>query len=374
MPLEPSTSTVELAPLPPAVANELDGKAGAFVAQLLAQQAGSAEFVRKAVTLSEIGHAEITRLASQSGRLLERSARATRGGGLAEEALTALRSIVEELDPARAEIALGPRRLFGLIPLRTRVNAYFDRFRVAEGRIADVLGALASGRDALLKDNIAIDTERRNLRDAMEGLQRMIHVCRSLDARLEAAATVLDARDPRGASVVRGSALFPVRQRMTDLLTQMAVSRQGYLGLDLVLGNNVELIEGVGRASTITIAALKTAMVAAQALTARRLVLTRITALGRTAVDAVDASDRILNHTAVDMGEKPSRPGGQIEGLQRAFDEVRETMAAVDRFAARARGAMRQTVHSLTGEVEEAGRSVGQSDTDDQQPLLPARR
>src|SRR3546814_20968894 len=77
----------------------------------------------------------------------------------------------------------------------------------------------------------------------------------------------LDHSDPAKAKAIRETALFYARQRTQDLLTQMAVTVQGYLALDLVKKNNVELVKGVDRASTTTVAALRTAVTVAQALT-----------------------------------------------------------------------------------------------------------
>ena len=62
--------------------------------------------------------------------------------------------------------------------------------------------------------------------------------------------------------------LFYARQKVTDLLTQMAVNVQGYLALDLVRKNNLELAKGVDRATTTTVSALRTAVIVAQALAA----------------------------------------------------------------------------------------------------------
>ena len=49
-------------------------------------------------------------------------------------------------------------------------------------------------------------------------------------------------------------------------MTQMAVAVQGYMALDLIRRNNLELIRGVDRAQTTTIAALRTAVMVSQAL------------------------------------------------------------------------------------------------------------
>ena len=102
-------------------------------------------------------------------------------------------------------------------------------------------------------DNAAIDTERAGLWKTMHRLEQMIHISKSLDKQLEDKANELDATEPAKAKAIRETALFYTRQRTTDLLTQMAVTVQGYLALDLVKKNNVELVKGVDRASTTTV-------------------------------------------------------------------------------------------------------------------------
>src|SRR3546814_19318980 len=104
----------------------------------------------------------------------------------------------------------------------------------------------------------------------MGRLEQMIHISKTMDARLEAKALELDATDPAKAKAVRETALFYVRQRSQDLLTQMAVTVPGYLALDLVKNNNVDLVKGVDSASTTTVSALRPAVPWAQALTQQK--------------------------------------------------------------------------------------------------------
>src|SRR3546814_10049515 len=99
----------------------------------------------------------------------------------------------------------------------------------------------------------------------MGRLEQMIHVSKALDTKLETKAMELEIADPAKAKAIRKTALFYVRQRSTDLLTQMAVTVQGYLALDLVKKNNAELVKDVDRASTTNVAALSPAVTVAQA-------------------------------------------------------------------------------------------------------------
>jgi uncharacterized protein YaaN involved in tellurite resistance len=120
----------------------------------------------------------------------------------------------------------------------------------------------------------------------------MIHLSKTMDAKLEDKANELDATDPAKAKAIRETALFYTRQRTQDLLTQMAVTVQGYLALDLVKKNNVELVKGVDRASTTTVSALRTAVTVAQALTNQKLVLEQITQLNTTTANIIDSTGR----------------------------------------------------------------------------------
>jgi uncharacterized protein YaaN involved in tellurite resistance len=170
----------------------------------------------------------------------------------------------------------------------------------------------------------------------MGELEQMIHIAKTLDARLEAKALELDSSDPAKAKALRESALFYVRQRTQDLLTQMAVSVQGYLALDLVKKNNVELVKGVDRASTTTVGALRTAVTVAQAMTNQRLVLGQITALNRPpATSSIRPASCCANRPRRSTSRRPSSTI-PLETLQRAFQNIYDTMDEVDNFKVRA--------------------------------------
>ena len=203
-------------------------------------------------------------------------------------------------------------------------------------------------------DNAAIDVERSKLWEAMGNLEQMIHISKVLDQKLEDAAAALDHTDPAKAKAVRESALFYTRQRTQDLLTQMAVTVQGYLALDLVKKNNVELVKGVDRAGTTTVAALRTAVTVAQAMTNQRLVLSQITALNTTTANIIDSTGKLLREQTGKIHEMAASSTIPLETLQRAFQNIYETMDTIDTFKLKSLEAMKQTVDTLSGEVEKS--------------------
>jgi len=363
-----------LVPVSNEVRSELQTKVESYVSQLVSLDPQGPDFSTKVNQITSIGQKEIVALASQSNRFLDRPTKSMEGEGSVGQRLMELRHVVEDLDPGKDNSLLKPRKLFGIIPFGNRLKAYFDKYSSAQTHIQAVLGHLASGKDELLQDNIAIDTERRKMWEQMGKLEQMILIAKSLDTKIEDAANNLDATDPAKAKALRESALFYVRQRTTDLLTQMAVTVQGYLALDLIKKNNIELIKGIDRASTTTITALRTAVTVAQALANQRLVLQQITALNTTTSNIIDSTSQLLRDQTGKIHEQAASATIQVEVLQRAFQNIYDTMDMVDDFKLKALGNMKATINTLSAETEKSkgyiARAQGSGQAATHDPLL----
>ena len=349
-PLAPAEAA-GLVPLKTEETSELDRRVDQFVDELAALDANSPEFGKKVDQLTAMGRKEIAEAAGASNRFLDRPVKAIdKDTGIGAD-LTELRRTVQELDPKGATKT---RKFLGIIPFGNTVDRYFDKYRSSQTHISKILGSLANGKDELLMDNAAIDTERAGLWKTMHKLEQMVHISKSLDKKLEDKAAELDATDPAKAKAIRESALFYTRQRTTDLLTQMAVTVQGYLALDLVKKNNVELVKGVDRASTTTVSALRTAVTVAQAMTNQKLVLQQITALNTTTAGMIDSTGEMLRTQTGAIHEQAASSTIPLETLQRAFQNIYETMDQIDRFKLQALDNMKQTVTTLSSEVEKS--------------------
>ena len=343
-----------LVPVEDAKRSELETRVDGFVRDLVAQDVNSPEFGRQVDAITAMGGKEIRDAAGQSNRFLDRPVRAMdKDSGVGAD-LAQLRRTIEQLDPGRQGSLTKPRKLLGVIPFGNKMKNYFDSYKSSQSHISAILKSLASGKDELLMDNAAIDTERANLWTAMGRLEQMIHLSRTMDARLEDKAGELDATDPAKAKAIRETALFYARQRTQDLLTQMAVTVQGYLALDLVKKNNVELVKGVDRASTTTVSALRTAVTVAQALVNQKLVLDQITGLNTTTAGIIDSTGKLLRSNTAAIHEQAASSTIPLETLQRAFQNVYDTMDAIDGFKLKALDSMKTTVTALGNEVEKS--------------------
>lgn len=361
-----------LVPLEDGQRSALDKKVDAFVDELIAQDVNSPEFGKRVDSITALGQKEIRAAAGESNRFLDRPVRAMDQESGVGNDLLQLRQTIEDLDPSRRGSLLGPKKLFGIIPFGSKMRDYFDSYKSAQSHISTILTRLASGKDELLMDNAAIAVERQKLWAAMGRLEQMIHMSKALDAKLEDKAAELDATDPAKAKAVRETALFYVRQRTQDLLTQMAVSVQGYLALDLVKKNNVELIKGVDRASTTTVSALRTAVTVAQALTNQKLVLEQITQLNTTTANIIDGTGKMLKEQTARIHEQAASATIPLDVLQRAFQNVYDTMDSIDTFKLKALDSMKTTVNALSSEVEKSKGYIARAEGAEQAKSLPS--
>jgi uncharacterized protein YaaN involved in tellurite resistance len=301
----------------------------------------------------------VRQAAALSNRMLERPVNAMNGGLFDGQSpisknLLDLRQTIEKLDPSRQGDLFSARKLLGVIPMGSKLVAYFDGYRSSQSHLNAIVEALYRSKDELQQDNAAIELEKQRLWALMQRLEQYVYLGKKIDAALSARLEALDATDAPRAKVLREDVLFYARQKVTDLLTQMAVNVQGYLALDLIKKNNVELIKGVDRATTTTISALRTAIVVAQALANEKLVLDQIAALNSTTGNLIESTAQMLRQQTGQIYQQAAGSTVDIAQLQRAFDNVYATMDAVADYKVKALASMRQTVDALSAQVDKA--------------------
>jgi len=339
--------------------DKLEKKVQEFIDIVVSVDVNSDAFKEKLRAIHQLGNAEIREAASMSGRMLERPVKAMKEGLFDENStvgrsLVELRQTVEELDPSRHGDLLSAKKLFGFIPFGNSLTNYFHQYQSAQSHINAILESLYNGQDELRKDNAAIESEKVRLWDTMGMLEQYAYVGRQIDAALEARIAEIEARHPEKARVVKEEMLFYVRQKVQDLLTQLAVSVQGYMSLDMVRKNNLELIKGVDRASTTTVSALRTAVIVAQALTNQKLVLDQVSALNRTTSDMIAGTARMMKQQATDIGQQASSSSVEVDKLKAAFSDIYATMDMMADYKIKALDNMQQTVNALSDEVEKS--------------------
>jgi uncharacterized protein YaaN involved in tellurite resistance len=345
-----------MVPIPAAALPALDEKVKDYVDSVAALDIHSPAFTAKADDVRGMGDADIKASADTSNKLLQSPVRAMQQGPITEggkvaSSLLDLRRTIEDLDPKQAS---GVKKFLGIIPFGDHLRDYFRKYESAQTHIDAILKSLLDGQDELRKDNAALEQEKLHLWESMQRLAQYSYVAEHLDAAMTAKIDEIEATDPEKAKALRDDVLFAIRQKHQDLLTQLAVSIQGYLAIDLVRKNNLELIRGVDRATTTTIAALRTAVIVAQALSDQKLVLDQISALNTTTSNLIESTSKLLATQGVEIQKQAASSTIDIASLQNAFQNVYQSMDAIDTFKTAALDSMSTTVTALKGEIDQA--------------------
>jgi uncharacterized protein YaaN involved in tellurite resistance len=345
-------------PLSDADRAKLDDMVSGYLDAVMSLDVHSQAFTDRLRDIGKLGDDDIRSAASVSNRLLDKPMAAMQNGGLTQNSavsrsLVDLRHQMEDLDPSTQGDLWSPRKLLGILPFgtRSRVRDYFDKYRSSQHQIDAIITALYHGQDELQRDNAAIEEEKVNLWTVMGRLRQYAYLAQHLDDALTARVAAIEPTDPERAKVLKEDLLFSVRQKHQDLLTQLAVSVQGYLALDVIRRNNIELIKGVQRATTTTVSALRTAVIVAQALADQKLVLDQITALNTTTSNLIESTSEMLRKQSTSINEQAASSTIELDKLRAAFQNIYATMDEIDTFKVKALDSMQKTVTALSSEV-----------------------
>ncbi len=349
--------------LTPEQTADLDKQVAAFAHDLVGLPVHSDDFKTRVNAISALGSREIERSSAISNDLLNRPVREMNGGifdnnsDVAKQ-LLALRNIVEKLDPATKGDLFSPHKLLGLIPFGSHIADYFRSYESSQQQLNAIIQGLYASRDQLMRDNAAIEQERENEWTLMGTLEQYAYLAKKLADTVEAQiATVTDAER---AKILKEDVLFYARQKQMDIATQEAVNVQGYLALDLIRHNNEELIKGVDRATTTTVAALRTAVIVAQALANEKLVLDQIQALNTTTDHLIADTASMLKQNTERVFEQASSSTVSIDTLKQAFADTKDAIDSVSTYKEKALVSFQQSVAALEPMIAESKKYIAE--------------
>jgi len=355
----PSAKAEDAVKLDPGQATKLDEMVSSYLEAVTSLDTHDPKFTSRVNDIAKLGDDDIRASANVSNRLLDKPMNAMTQGGVSQagnvsKSLVALRKQVEDLDPQKQGNLLSTRKILGIIPMGDKLVDYFRKYQSSQGHINAIIVSLYDGQDELRRDNADIEQEKANLWSVMGRLRQYAYLAEQLDSGLTARIAQIEATDPDRAKILKDDLLFPVRQKRQDLLTQLAVSVQGYLALDLIRRNNIELIKGVDRATTTTISALRTAVIVAQALSDQKLVLDQITALNATTGALIESTSEMLHQQSGQISEQAASATVDLARLQKAFQNIYLTMDEIDTFKIKALGNLETTINALETEIDKS--------------------
>ncbi|MEJ5920705.1 toxic anion resistance protein [Corynebacterium sp. H78] len=255
-----------------------------------------------------------------------------------------LKIVVGELDPITMQ---DDRSVLKRLLNKNPLAAYFAKFETKQVQLDQVIRELHTGGDLLRKENATIDGQRRRLWDAMAKLQEYLELIERLDHQMQLKIDELGMVDFQRSERLKATLLHEIRAKRQNLLIQIAVCANAYLGLDIVRQNNASLIRGVDEATTTTVSALRTAIMTAQSLANQKIVLDKVHGIRDTTSNLVMSTSQLLNRDGVHIQSQLNQPAVDMTALQSSFSNIYSAINGINAYRSAAADSMSATAGVL---------------------------
>ena len=273
-------------------------------------------------------------------------------GSEVSKGLLDLRREVKGLDPS---IINWNKRGF-LRKIINPIRNYFERYQRAETVITSIMTSLDKGKTTLKDDNTTLAIEQQSLRNLSKQLVQEVELATLMDTaisdRLEQAQA--NNEDEHKIRFVQEEILFPLRQRIMDMQQMLVVNHQGVLAMEVIQRNNNELIRGVDRAKSVTISALRTAVMVASALYNQKIVLQKIQALNETTSNMITSTSKMLREQGGEVHKQSAEANISVEVLKSAFGDIMMALNEISTFRQNALPIMKNNIEQFR-ELAEKG-------------------
>ena len=159
--------------------------------------------------------------------------------------------------------------------------------------------------------------------------------------------------DPEKIKFVEEEVLFPLRQRIMDFEQMLAVNQQGILAMEVIRKNNAELIRSVERAKTVTVSALRVAVMVANALCNQKLVLEKVKILNETTSDMIASTSRMLKTQGAEIQRQAIEANIDVDKLKTAFADTLEAFDAISQYKQQALPQLKETIETFRTMTED---------------------
>jgi len=276
-------------------------------------------------------------------------------GGVVSNSLADLHREIKDLDPSSLDFAKS-----GVLgKVFNPIRRYFEKYNRADNVIKDIVVSLDKGKATLKNDNTTLDIEEDTLREMTKKLNMELALGLSMDAQITEQIERAEARgeDEDKIRFVTEEILFPLRQRIMDMQQMVVVNHQGIIAMEVIKRNNKELIRGVDRAKTVTITALRTAVMVASALYNQKIVLRKIELLNETTSNIISTTSRMLKEQGTAIQKQATESTISPDVLKQAFSDAISALEDISTFKQQALPKMQETVAQFrvmaeTGEKE----------------------
>ena len=277
-------------------------------------------------------------------------------GGVVSNSLADLHREIKDLDPSFLDFT--KEGVLGKV--FNPVRRYFQKYEKADGVIKDIIVSLDKGKATLKNDNTTLDLEEENLREMTKKLNKELALGAAMDEEVTRQIELAKQRDEDEEKIqfVTEEILFPLRQRIMDMQQMVVVNHQGIVAMEVIKRNNKELIRGVDRAKTVTVTALRTAVMVASALYNQKIVLKKIELLNETTSNLITSTSKMLKEQGAAIHKQATESTISPEVLKQAFSDAISALEDISTFKQQALPRMQQTISQFKEMVETGEKEI----------------
>lgn len=289
----------------------------------------------------------------------------------AYKAIADMRSLFDELNPAKQGDLFAPTRVLGIpVPFGNKLTRYLRKYESAESQMNALYEHVVSAKDEVARTVSELATVRQKLWDGLQKLEAAVFFINTLDQKLSETIDTLKLTEPDRARALEQEVLYYVRQNVGDVQGAQALTINAYNVAGELRKTGREVMNGCDRVSTLGMAALSVAVTLARATGVQIKTMEMLTGAKKTVEDLILSTGTALQQHVQATVQFSSNPLLGVQTLQQMFDQTFQAMDTMESFRAQAlvssksnndmlRGQLEKQMQRLTNDRQVAGLAEG---------------
>ena len=263
------------------------------------------------------------------------------GSPIAKE-LMMLQKHIADVDPTNVNFE---KKGF-LAKIFNPVKEYFEKLQTVNQVMDKVTAHLEQGRKQLEQDNIYMENDIKELIRGIKVLKLNVETLTYVKNEIT---SYSETQPVERKNFLEQEVLFTLTQKIIDMCTLENVATQASLSMSIIVRNNKELIRQAKRVQTITLFALKNALVVQAALSGQKAALEANKRISETTNNLLLSSAEKLKATSLEIHKEASTAVLDVQKLKQSFELVSTAFNEMDTYRQQALPQM----NTIIGEFED---------------------
>ena len=263
------------------------------------------------------------------------------GSPIAKE-LMVLQKHIADVDPTHVNFE---KKGF-LAKIFNPVKEYFEKLQTVNQVMDKITDHLEQGRKQLEQDNIYMENDIKELIRGIKVLKLNVETLTYVKNEIT---SYSETQPVERKNFLEQEVLFTLTQKIIDMCTLENVATQASFSMSIIVRNNKELIRQAKRVQTITLFALKNALVVQAALSGQKAALEANKRISETTNNLLLSSAEKLKATSLEIHKEASTAVLDVQKLKQSFELVSTAFNEMDNYRQQALPQM----NTIIGEFED---------------------